>query len=314
MMIRILTKLSFVAILFFAPTSWAQDNSGNQEILVQGDFEEMRRTDVAKVTEVINPLVVKLEDGRFIHLAGLDYPDLNYHDPGQLSVTALKILEDFLTNQTVAIYQTPSADKGRKNRLGHNIAHLKRQDNDVWVQGMLLALGVARTRTTQYNPEMASQMLILEDAARQSKNGMWEMKEYAVLNPEQAKKHIGGYQIVEGRINNASMYKNRLYLNFGNNWREDFTVSISAFDLKNFTRQKIYPKDWNGKNIRVRGWIESYNGPYMEIDHPERFEALFEQGSGMQSSTVNKPHSSDKSAHTAPDITQKGTALPDYNN
>lgn len=314
MMIRILTKLSFVAILFFVPTSWAQDNSDNKDILIQGDFEEMRRTDVAKVTEVINPLVVKLEDGRFIHLAGLDYPDLNYHDPGQLSVTALKILEDFLTNQTVAIYQTPSADKGRKNRLGHNIAHLKRQDNDVWVQGMLLALGVARTRTTQYNPEMASQMLILEDAARQSKSGMWEMKEYTVLTPEQAKKHIGGYQIVEGRINNASMYKNRLYLNFGNNWREDFTVSISAFDLKNFTRQKIYPKDWNGKNIRVRGWIESYNGPYMEIDHPERFEALFEQGSRMKSSTVNKPHSSDKNAHTAPDITQKGTALPDYNN
>ena len=114
MMIRILTKLSFVAILFFAPTSWAQDNSDNKDILVQGDFEEMRRTHVAKVTEVINPLVVKLEDGRFIHLAGLDYPDLNYHDPGQLSVTALKILEDFLTNQTVAIYQTPSEDKGRK--------------------------------------------------------------------------------------------------------------------------------------------------------------------------------------------------------
>ncbi len=314
MIIRILTALSIVAILFFTQSTQAEENIEQPDILVQGDFEGMRRTDIAKVTEVINPLVVKLEDGRFIHLAGLDYPDLDYYDPGNLSVTALKILDDFLKGEKVAIYQTPSADKGRKNRLGHKIAHLMRTNDDVWVQGMLLSLGVARTRTTLYNPEMASQMLTLEDRARKAKSGMWEMEEYAVLLPEQAKAHIGSYQIVEGVIKSASMYKNRLYLNFGNNWREDFTASISAFDLKNFTRQKIYPKDWNGKKVRVRGWIESYNGPYMKIDHPERFEALFERTGMQSSSTAKKPSNQEKTSASTTNITKKGTALPDYNN
>ncbi len=232
---------------------------------------------VAKVSEVVNPITVKLEDGRFIHLAGLDFPDLDFYESGDLAVTTQKILEDFLKNKKVVIYQTKSKDKGRVNRMGHKIAHLVRIDNNVWTQGLLLSLGVARVRTTQYNPEMAAQMLSLENQARINKSGLWNMDEHKILTPEQAQDHIGSYQIIEGKVQNASLRKNKLYLNFGNNWRDDFTVAISAFNLKKFIRKKIDPKSWNGKLIRVRGWIRSYNGAYIEIDHPERFEALFEQ-------------------------------------
>ena len=73
------------------------------------------------------------------------------------------------------------------------------------------------------------------------------------------------------------MRRNKLYLNFGNNWRDDFTVSVSALNLRKFTKRKIDLKKWNGKKIRVRGWLRSYNGPFMEINHPERFEPLFQQ-------------------------------------
>lgn len=302
---HILSSLICIAILFLS-----QNIQANDDILIQGNFEEMRHTGNKMVEEVINPHVIKTKDGTFIHLTGLDYPDLNYHDPGKISVTALEILKDFLTDKEIKIYQTKSTDKGRKNRLGHSIAHIVRADNDTWVQGMLLSLGVARTRTSDHNPDMASQMMTLESAARRNKSGIWEIAEYTVLSPEQAVKHIGSYQIIEGHIKSSSMHKNRLYLNFGNNWREDFTVSISAFDLKKFTRQQIFPKDWNGKKIRVRGWIESYNGPYMKIDHPQRFEALFEQKE--QSASSPSPASPEKQKEK--DILSKGTALPGYNN
>lgn len=314
MTIRILTALFFCAILFFPLQATASNltQTNKDEILVSGNFDDMRKTGASTVIEVINPLVLKLDDGRYIHLAGLDYPDLDYHNPGSLSVTALRILGDFLKNKKVYIYQTPSPKIGRKNRLNHNIAHIVQVESNTWVQGMLLSLGVARTRSTQNNPEMTKQMLRLEDKARKNKNGMWEIPNYSVLTPEGAKKHIGSYQIVEGTIQSAAMHKNRLYLNFGKNWRDDFTVSISAFDLKKFTRQKIYPKDWNGKHVRVRGWIESYNGPYMKIDHPERFEALFEQNENKKTPASNTTDAKQKKQTR--DITEKGTALPAYNN
>ncbi len=270
-MIKILAIFSILASLFYSQPIYAQDLE-----MPIGDFSDMRKTGSAKVSEVVNPLTIKLEDGRFIHLAGLNFPDLDFYDSGELSITAMAILDDFLKGQKVTIYQTKSAKKGRENRMGHHIAHLVHSGNDVWVQGLLLSLGVARTRTTQYNPEMGRQMLRLEDQAREKKSGMWNMAEFQVLTHDLAENHIGSYQIIEGRVHNASMRKNKLYLNFGNNWREDFTVAISSFNLRKFTKQKINPQSWNGKNIRVRGWLESYNGAYMELDHPERFEPLFE--------------------------------------
>lgn len=242
-----------------------------------GDFSDLRRTGTAQVVEVVNPLTVKLEDGRFIHLAGLDYPDLDFYEPGDLSVTTVEILNDFLKGHDVVIYQTRSSKAGRINRMGHHIAHLVRSDKDVWVQGMVLALGLARVRTTKYNPDMAGQMLALEGAARGAKDGLWGMEDYKVLTPEDAGNNIGSYQLIEGSIRNVSRQKNTLYLNFGANWRDDFTVSVRSSDLRAFQKLKLEPQDWNGKRIRVRGWVESYNGPHIKIDHPARIELLFEK-------------------------------------
>lgn len=249
-----------------------------------GDFEYMRKSGVAKVAEVINPLTVKLEDGRFIHLAGLDMPDLDYYDPGDLAVTAQEVLDDFLKGQKVIIYQTPSSKEGRMNRMGHHIAHLVKADkgDGLWVQGLLISLGLARTRTTKYNPHMGEQMLALEAEARKGKFGLWAMEEYAVLTPDNAAGHIGSYQVVEGTVKSVSMYKNKLFLNFGNNWRNDFTLGITASNLRKFTKARIEPRRWSGKHVRVRGWIKSYNGPFIDIDHPQRIELLFQNGGEQQ--------------------------------
>ncbi len=304
----ILTAFIFVSSLFFSFGSSASDL-----VLPKGDFSGMKKTGIAIVENVISPLIIKLDDGRIIHLAGMDMPDLDYYDPGDLSVTTQKILRDFLNGQRVVVYQTPSKKSGRKNRLGHNIAHLVRTNNDVWVQGMLLSLGLTRVRTTEYNPEMAEQMLRLENTARKAKAGLWEMEAYKTLSPLEAEKHIGSYQIVEGVIKSVSLRKNRIYLNFGNNWRKDFTVSISAFDRKKFTKQKIELQGWQGKRIRVRGWIDSYNGPYMEINHPERFEPLFEQQTQASKNIAGAPKGSSLPDPSVRNKSGSDNALPRFN-
>lgn len=304
----ILTIFSFLTSLFFCHSLLAQEF-----VMPHGEFSEMRQVGIATVTEVVNPLTIKLEDGRFIHLAGLNFADLDFYDPGDLSVTAIQILDDFLKNKKIILYQTKKAVQGRINRMNHHIAHIVRADNNVWVQGMLISLGVARVRTTPYNPEMAKQMLALENTARKAKSGMWNIEEHKVLSPKQAAQHIGSYQIVEGRIRSVSRRKNKLYLNFGNNWRDDFTIAISALNLRKFTKKKLNPQQWNSKNIRVRGWIESYNGPYIEIDHPERLEALFEQQTTDDVNTLPSPSSKDKARKQKPRKKDPGSALPTLN-
>jgi micrococcal nuclease len=58
------------------------------------------------------------------------------------------------------------------------------------------------------------------------KAGIWE--NYSkVLPPEEAEAHEGSFQIVEGRIESAALKQNRIYLNFGKDWKTDFTISIA---------------------------------------------------------------------------------------
>jgi len=246
--------------------------------LPSGDFSELRRTGMVNVKAVIDPQTIQLEDGHIVRLTGIDFPDFNPDEPGDFSLTAMQILRDMLVGKTVLLYQTVNREEGRINRMGQDIAQIQRESDKAWVQGTLLSLGLARVRTAQRNPEMAQQMYDLEQTAMKDKAGIWE--NYSkVLPPEEAEAHEGSFQIVEGRIESAALKQNRIYLNFGKDWKTDFTISIAPEDKRAFSKQNLDPLQWNGKQVRVRGWIESYNGPYMQISHPAAIEVKIDEKS-----------------------------------
>jgi hypothetical protein len=63
-------------------------------------------------------------------------------------------------------------------------------------------------------------------------------------------------------------------LNFGANWRTDFTISLAPKVARLFRREGIEPVAMQGKRIRVRGWLKSFNGPMISATHPEQIEVL----------------------------------------
>lgn len=261
----------FLLASFFASVGYTQEKD---DPFHQVDYKALKLTGSANVINVIDPQTLQLQDGRIIRLSGLEFPDLGVHEAGDFSVMAVKILEDMLLGQSVNIYQTKKRDWGRMNRMGHHFAHLERIDGDVWVQGGLLELGLARVRTTQRKPEMAAQMYKLEQKARAEKLGLWEIKEYQIIRADDADERINGLEIIEGKIESAALKNNRIYLNFGPDWRSDFTVSIAPKDKRLFSKLNLDPLQWGGKRVRVRGWLREYNGPYMEVNHPQAFEIL----------------------------------------
>ena len=260
----------FIGILVISLSSWAAEK------FPQGNFSELKQMQDAQVSAVIDPLTLQLDDKRTIQLEGIEFPDFNPNQPGQYSITAIGILKDMLESKTVNIYQTKKDNWGRVNRMGHELAHVARKTDNAWVQGSLLALGLARVMTDQRNPEKADQMYAVERAARAEKIGIWGDPAYKIITPEEAAKYKGSVQIVEGRIRSAAIRQNRIYLNFGDDWRTDFTVSITSENRREFSKQNVDPLQWDGKNARVRGWIGDYNGPFIEIDHPQRIELLDE--------------------------------------
>jgi hypothetical protein len=117
-------------------------------------------------------------------------------------------------------------------------------------------------------------MLALEEDARRRKEGLWGHRYYSILDAARSHKLVDTFQLVRARIKDAVRIKGRVYLNFGADWRKDFTVTISPKNLRLFGKAGLRPETWQGHEILVRGWINWRNGPMIDVTHPEQIEVL----------------------------------------
>jgi Staphylococcal nuclease homologue len=163
--------------------------------------------------------------------------------------------------------------EGRQNRYGQLLAHVYRDDG-LWLQGELLRAGLARVRVTPDARLRASDMLAIEQEARVAGRGIWRDPRFRVRSAASAEQFIGSFQLVEGRVRDAARHQDRWYLNFGADWRDDFTVSIAKDALPGFEEAGIQPYSLKGRTIRARGWIESVNGPFIDVLVPEQIEIV----------------------------------------
>lgn len=234
----------------------------------------MTESGISGVRAVIDPLTILLDDGRTARLSAIDVPDADPYAAGDIAVKATEMLRAFLTDQKVRLYVTPDARTGRMNRMGHVLTHLERVTDGAWVQGFLIAQGLARVRTNAETPQMNEPMLTLERAAREAKTGLWADPDFAVRTPKTIGKQTDNFQIVEGAIETVSTTRNQIYMNFGKNWKTDFTAGLTQQARSLFSKQGLKPLQWGGRRVRVRGWVREWNGPYMEIESPESIEFL----------------------------------------
>lgn len=166
----------------------------------------------------------------------------------------------------------------RLDRYGRLLAHLyllgENGDGETWVQGRLLEDGMARVYSFSDNRALIADMLKTEAAGRANRRGIWGNGAYAIRSVAETLGLIGSFQLVEGTVLDAATVKGRTYLNFGSDWRSDFTISMDAAAGRLFIDAGIDPLALKGKMVRVRGWLKKYNGPMIEVSHPEQIEAL----------------------------------------
>lgn len=163
---------------------------------------------------------------------------------------------------------------GRKmDRHGRLLAHL-RDEKGLWIQGALLAQGMARVYSFADNRARISEMLSRERDARREGRGIWSHPFYQIRKSDDLSQRINSFQIVEGRIMDVAKVGKKFFLNFGANWREDFTITVKGRALNLFTKSDFDLKTLKGRRIRVRGWLKSYNGPMINATHPEQIEVL----------------------------------------
>ena len=233
-------------------------------------------TGEARVADVIDGATVLLDDGETVRLAGIRVPRPERDKAGtgsggaRLAAEAHQALAGLVQGRLVGL----AFDDIRRDRHGRLRAHLVRGGDGAWIQGTLLEAGLARVMSLAHERAAVAEMLAHERSARTARRGLWAEPRYRVLAAAEAGEGLRSFGLVEGRVRRAAVVRGRGYLNFGADWRSDFTVSIAPRDRRRFEAAGIAVGDYEGRLVRVRGWIESFNGPMIEATHPEQIEVL----------------------------------------
>jgi micrococcal nuclease len=143
-----------------------------------------------------------------------------------------------------------------------------------WVQIELLRRGLARVEIAPDRWECSNELYAAEAQARANHAGIWSLPAYAIRTPDDLRADTGTFQIVQGKVVTADLKAGRVYLNFGGDWRRDFTVTIAHDDMANFRSMGVDPRAYAGQTIRVRGLVQYDNGPEIEVANPQSVEVV----------------------------------------
>lgn len=271
------------------------------------------------VKTVIDPLTFTDTDGNVYRLMELDSPALS--DTGETNKPLYgemkKSLEALISDQSLLLY-VPLTRSGEaeqmQNRMGHTLVQAVREKDKIWVQGILLNQGMARVRTTPDETVLAADLLRQEDKARKVKRGLWKDADYAVFAADHIPDNFYGFGIVEGTIHSVSAVRNTIFLNFGDNWREDFSLGLSPEARRAFAKDGANVMSWGGEHVRVRGNIRQYNGAFIDLDHSAQVEHLddnAEQKSASEAADTPLPEEGSGGNHTrSPAAEERDNHIP----
>jgi endonuclease YncB( thermonuclease family) len=218
----------------------------------------------------IDPPVGAANEVRLAGIEGVKPPLGRPADrPWPLALQAERALADLAQGKDVRLVPAERP----VDRYGRLLAQVYLADGR-WLQGELLREGLARVATGPDSRAAARRMQEIEAEARQARRGLWGSPVYAVASPTTVRDRVGSFAVVEGQVIATRRVKDRVYLNFGSDWRDDFTVTIAAPALPLFAEAGLDPLALAGQSVRVRGWVERYNGPAIEATHPEQIELL----------------------------------------
>jgi endonuclease YncB( thermonuclease family) len=144
----------------------------------------------------------------------------------------------------------------------------------LWLEERLLRAGLARVASTADTRDRAVELLRLEAQARAAGRGLWADPAYRVRAPDDLADVLDSFQIVEGRALTAAQVRGGGYLNFGADYKTDFTLRFDGESLRRLRDSGLDFTSLAGVRLRVRGWLRYFNGPLIDVTHPEQIEVL----------------------------------------
>lgn len=120
-------------------------------------------------------------------------------------------------------------------------------------------------------------LLLREEQARRSRRGVWSEAGAQPLEAGDAAgllARVGKFAIVEGVVRNVGERGRRTYLDFGRSWDDAFTVIVPQPLWTRLQDAGTNAATLRGRRIRIRGIMQNWRGPAIELTTVEFIEKL----------------------------------------
>ncbi len=231
------------------------------------------------VARVVDGRSFVFADGRETRLAGIEtsLPVPGDEDEARMAaaLSAKTALENLVLGREVGL----SVSGTGLDRYGRLVAYVfvGPPSDQTLVQHELVATGNALVSPAPLAARCRTLLRDAEREARTAKLGLWGEPYYVVrdaANPADVLAEQGRFALVEGKVRSVHETGGVIYVNFGQRWSEQFTVTILKRNEGVFAGAGLTPKTLAGRRIEVRGWIEERSGPAIEVGRPEQIEIV----------------------------------------
>lgn len=163
---------------------------------------------------------------------------------------------------------------GPVTRWGEKLVRPRRVKDNAALPFLLAQAGAVRIAPETDDHDFINALLAAEDRARRAGAGLWAHPAYRVYDSNDASGAIGGYHLITGEAQRAAKTRSRVYINFGNDYNTDFTVSAANSDWRRWSLARMDVATLAGARLRVRGFVRQLNGPATEVTHEQQIEFL----------------------------------------
>lgn len=226
------------------------------------------------VREAVDGDTARLADGRLVRYIGIDTPETRkkinnvWKEDFQPWAGEAKAFNRSLTEGKCVEIETDAEPVDKYGRiLGYVFIDGKLVNEE------LLKQGYAVLYTRPPNIRYSQRFITAQKYARENKKGLWG--DYETIDSDSAFKYVGQIRSVQGTVRSTYRSEKCIFLNFGANWKTDFTAVIFSSSLPSFKAKGIDPAVfYKNKKVEVTGRIREYNGPEIIVNIPEEIIVL----------------------------------------
>jgi endonuclease YncB( thermonuclease family) len=219
-----------------------------------------------RVVAAIDARTIRLADGRIVRLAGLA-PMRPVHEPEARSALAA-----LAVGRQVAL----NAADDVPDRYGRQEAFVFAEGAAQPLQADLIATGYGVRAPGLQDQGCRDLLAAAEDRAAAGRRGVWNAPLLIknIARAEDISREIGHFVVVEAALRSVRQTAAMTYLNFGRRRGEGLTAVVPARALPTFERADKRLGGFEGRRVRIRGYLLDRGGPRIELLSPDQIEVV----------------------------------------